>query len=50
MILMGSLRLADSDDHLGLGAADVASAIGISASVAGVGEVTVELERGAVVP
>ena len=50
MILLGSLRLADSENHSGLGAADVASSIGFSASVDGLGEVTVELERGAIVP
>ena len=49
MILLGSLRLADSEDHRGLGAADVATTIGLSASVDGIGEGTVELERGATV-
>lgn len=49
MILMGSLRLAHSDDHRGLGAADVATDIGFSASVDGVGDASVELEHGAVV-
>lgn len=50
MILLGSLRLADSEDHRGLGAADVATSIGFSASVDGIGEAAVELERGTVVP
>lgn len=50
MMLLGSLRLADSESDGGLGAADVTSGIGFSASVDGIGEVAVELEHGAVVP
>ncbi len=49
MILLGSLRLADPEDHRGLGAAHVATGIGFSASVDGVGDASVELEHGTVV-
>ena len=49
LVLMGSLRLADSADHRGLGAADVATGIGFSASVEGVGDVSIKLEHGVIV-
>lgn len=50
MILMGSVRFADSGDHGGQGAADAATIISLSASVSTVGSATAGLEPGVITP
>ena len=50
MILMGSLRFADADDHDGQGAADSAAGISLSASVSAVGTAAAEIESGVITP
>jgi len=50
MILMGSVRLADSGDHEGRGAADVAAGISLSAAVSAVGTAAAGFEPGIIAP
>ena len=50
VILMGSVRFADADDHDGLGAANVTAGISLSASISAVGTATAGFEPGVIAP